>query len=242
MFLGGFELEIHMLQLSLDCCCSVTQLCPTLEPHGLQNARPPCPSPSPTVCTSSYSLHRWCCPAISSSDAFFCPQYASGTFPMSQLFASGDWKTGASASTSAFPVNIQGWSFLRFTVLISLLSREFQESSPAPQFEGINSSAFCLLYGPALTTVWDHWEDHSLDYTDLCWQSDVSAFKSLSRFVIAFLPRSNRPLISWLHSPSAVILEPKKRKSVTTSTFSLSICLAVMGPDATILIFFNIWS
>ena len=178
-----------------------------------------------------------CCPLLLPS---IFP--ASGTFPMSQLFASGDWKTGASASTSAFPVNIQGWSFLRFTVLISLLSREFQESSPAPQFEGISSSAFCLLYGPALTTVWDHWEDHSLDYTDLCWQSDVSAFKSLSRFVIAFLPRSNRPLISWLHSPSAVILEPKKRKSVTTSTFSLSICLAVMGPDATILIFFNIWS
>ena len=62
-------------------------------------------------------------------------------------------------------------------------------------------------------------------------------FNILSRFVIAFLPRSNRLLISWLQSPSAVILEPKKRKSVTTSTFSPSICYEVMGLDAMILVF-----
>ena len=62
-------------------------------------------------------------------------------------------------------------------------------------------------------------------------------FNSLSRFVVAFLPRSNRLLISWLQTPSAVILEPKKRKSVTTSTFAYSICYAVMGPDAMILVF-----
>ena len=55
--------------------------------------------------------------------------------------------------------------------------RDFQESSPAPQFKGINSLVFCLLYSPALTIVHDHWEDHSLDYMDLCQQSNVSAFK-----------------------------------------------------------------
>ena len=65
-------------------------------------------------------------------------------------------------------------------------------------------------------------------------------FNILSRFVIVFLPRSNRLLILWLGSPSVVILEPKKRKSVTTSTFSLYICHAVMGPDAMFLLFFNI--
>ena len=59
----------------------------------------------------------------------------------------------------------------------------------------------------------------------------------LSRFVIAFLPRSKHLLISWLQSTSAVILEPKKRESVTTSTISLLICLEVMGPDAIILVF-----
>ena len=65
-------------------------------------------------------------------------------------------------------------------------------------------------------------------------------FHALSIFVIVFLPRSNHLLISWLQSPSTVILEPKKRKSVTTSTFSPSICHEVMGPDAMILLaFFN---
>ena len=62
-------------------------------------------------------------------------------------------------------------------------------------------------------------------------------FNMLSRLVIAFLPRSKRLLMSWLQSPSAVILEPKKIKSVTVSTVSPSICHEVMGPDAMILVF-----
>ena len=62
-------------------------------------------------------------------------------------------------------------------------------------------------------------------------------FNTLSRFVIAFLPRSNHLLISWLSSPSALILEPKKRKSVTASTFSPSVCHEVIGPDIMILVF-----
>ena len=62
-------------------------------------------------------------------------------------------------------------------------------------------------------------------------------FNMLSRFVIVFLPRNKCLLISWLQSSSAVILEPKKIKSVTISTFSPSICHEMMGPDATILVF-----
>ena len=62
-------------------------------------------------------------------------------------------------------------------------------------------------------------------------------FNILSKFVIAFLPRSNRLLISWLQSPSTVILEPKKRKSVIAPTFSPSICHEVMGPDVMLLVF-----
>ena len=129
---------------------------------------------SPSTCP----LHQWCHPAISSSDALFsfCPHsfQASGTFSVSWLFASDDQNTGASASASVLPMNIQGWFPLRLTGLVSL---DFQESSPAPQFGSINSLAFCLLYGPVLTTILDHWEDHSLDYRDLCWQSNVSAFQ-----------------------------------------------------------------
>ena len=67
---------------------------------------------------------------------------------------------------------------------------------------------------------------------DLCWQSNVSAFQYVSRLVITFLLRSKRLLISWLQSPSAVILEPKKIKSDTDSTVSPSISHEVMGPDA----------
>ena len=58
-----------------------------------------------------------------------------------------------------------------------LLAQDFQEFSPAPQFEDISYLAFCLLYGPALTPVCDLWENHNLDYMDLCWQSNVSAFQ-----------------------------------------------------------------
>ena len=98
----------------------------SLRPHGLQHARPLCPSPSLEVCPSSCPSHWWCHPAISSSDApfSFCPQSfpASVTFQMSQQFASDDQNTGASASVSVLPMNIQCWFPLRLTSLISLLS------------------------------------------------------------------------------------------------------------------------
>ena len=97
----------------------------SLQSHGLQHTRPPCPSPSPEVCPSSCPLHWWCHPAISSSDAVFsfCPQSfpASGTFPVSCPLTSDVQNTGASASV--IPVNIQGCSPLRLNSLISLLSK-----------------------------------------------------------------------------------------------------------------------
>ena len=112
-----------------------------------------------------------------------------------------------------------------------------QESSPASQFKSINSLAFSLLYGPTLTSVHDYWISHSFDYADLCGQVISLLFNMLSSFVKAFLPRSKYLLISWLQSLSAMILEPKKIKSVTVSTFSPFICHEVMGPDAMILVF-----
>ena len=94
-----------------------------------------------------------------------------------------------------------------------------------------------FLYGPTLTSVHDYWKDHSFDYKDLCQQSNVFLFNMLSSLVIAFLPRSKHLLISWLQSPWAVILEPKKIKSVTVFIVSPSICHKVMGLDAMILAF-----
>ena len=152
-----------------------------------------------------------------------------------ELFTSDDQNTGALTSTSVLPMSIQGWFPLRLTDLISVLSRGLSGIFSSTTVGRHQFSALCLFYSPALTIVSDHWEDHSLDYMDLFQQSNVSAFQH-TKFVIAFLPRNNHLLISWLQSPSAVILEPK-RKSVTTSTFSPSICHEVMEPDAMILIF-----
>ena len=125
----------------------------------------------------SYPLGQECDPTISYSVAPFSWSLqsfsASGSFSMSQLFSSGGHSIGA--STSVLPMNIQNWFPLGTTGLISLLSKGL-ESSPAPQFESISSSALSLLYGPTLTSVHDYRKNHSFDYTDLCWQSDVSAF------------------------------------------------------------------
>ena len=91
--------------------------------------------------------------------------------------------------------------------------RDSQESSPTPQFKSINALALSLLHSPTLTSIHDYWKDQSLDWMDLCLQSNSLPLNVQSRLVINFLPRSKRLLISWPQSPSAVILEPKKIKS-----------------------------
>ena len=99
----------------------------SLQPHGLQHASPPCPSPTPGVYPNSCPLSWWCHPAISSSVIPFSsyPQSfpASGAFPVIQFFASGSQSIGASVSTSVLPVNTQDWSSLGWTGGISLQSK-----------------------------------------------------------------------------------------------------------------------
>ena len=126
----------------------------SLWPHRLQHARLPCPSLSPWVCSNSYPLSRWCYPT-SVVPFSSCPQSfsASGSFPVSQLFASGGQSVGASASSSVLPVNIQGWFPLELTGWVSCCPKDTQESSPAPQLKSISSLALSLLYGPTLTSM-----------------------------------------------------------------------------------------
>ena len=99
----------------------------SLQPHESQHARPPCPSPTPGVHSNSCPSSQWCHPAISSSVIPFssCPQSlpALGSFPMSQLFASGGQSSGVSASASVLPMNSQDWSPLGWTRWISLQSK-----------------------------------------------------------------------------------------------------------------------
>ena len=137
----------------------------SLQPHGLQHLR---------ACSNSYLLSQWCHPTILSSIIpFSCLQSlpASESFLVNRFFASGDQSIGASASVSVLPVNIQGWFPLGCTGLTSLpfkgLSRVFSSTTIEKHlFFGMLS----LLYGPTLTFI------HDFDYTDLCWQSSVSAF------------------------------------------------------------------
>ena len=144
----------------------------SLQPHGLQHARPPCPSPTPGVYPNSCPLRWWCHPTISSSVVPFSSRLqcfpASGSFPVNQLFTSGGESSGASASV--LPMNIQDWFPLGWTSWIS------QESSPTPQFKSSNSLAFNFLYSSTLASIHDYWKNQSFDYTGLCWQSNVSAF------------------------------------------------------------------
>ena len=149
-------------RIRLSSVSSVTQSCPTLcDPMNHQHARPPCLSSTPGVHPNSCPSSWWYHPTISSSVVPFssCPQSlpASGSFPMSQLFASGDQNIGISASASVLPMNTQDWSPLGWTGWISLQS---QESSPTPQFKSISSSALSFVYSVHGFKLWVHVSDN----------------------------------------------------------------------------------
>ena len=176
----------------------------SLRPHGLQHARPPCPSPTPGVYPDSSPLSQWRHPTISSSVVPFssCLQSfpASGSSQMSQLFASDGQSIGVSASTSVLPMSAQDWSPLGWTGWISLqskgLSRVFSNHSSKAS---IWHSAFFIvqLSHPYTTT------GKIISLTRWIFVDKVISllFNMLSRLVIIFLPRSKRLLISWLQSP-----------------------------------------
>ena len=187
--------------------------------------------------------NSWSLPRLMSVESVMpfssCPQSfpAAGSFPMSQIFASGGQSIGASALASVLSMNIQGWFPLGLTSLISLqsrgLSRVFSSTTVQKhQFLGSQPS----LWSNSHICTW-LLEKLYLWLDRLVGKVMPLLFNMLSRFVIAFLPRGKCLLISWLQSPSTVILEPKKRKSVTASTFSSSIYHEVMGADAMILFF-----
>ena len=144
---------------------------------------------------------------------------------MSQLFASGGQSIGVSVSTSVLPMNSQDWSPLGWTGWISLqskgLSRVFSNTTVQKHQFLRHSALFIVqLWHPYMATG----KAIALTRCTLVDKVMSLLFNMLSRLVITFLPRSKRLLISWLQSPSAVILEPRKLKSATVSTVSPSIC------------------
>ena len=147
--------------------------------HGLQHARLPCPSPSLGACSNSCPLINWFHPTISSSASPFssCLRSfpASGSFPMSALHVR--WPKYWSFSFSISPSNeYSGLIPLGMTGLISLqskgLSRVFNTTVQKHQFF---STQLYFIYGPTLTSIHDYWKNHSSDYVNFCWQSNVSA-------------------------------------------------------------------
>ena len=227
--------------------CSV--MSKSLQPHGLQHTRLPCSSPTPRTYSKPRPLTQWCHPTISSSVVPFSSLLqsfpASGSFQMSQLFPSGGQSIGVLASTSDLPMNIQDWFPLGLTGWISLqskgISRVFFKKKKKRVFSNTTVqkhqffSVLSFLYSRTLTSIHDYRKNHSCEWTDLCWQSNLCFFNILSRWITAFLPRSKLLFILWLQSPSAVLLEPPKNK-VSICFHCYPIYLPwVMGPDAMIL-------
>ena len=205
---------------NICCCYSVAKLLFSCYPHD-------CSTPSSPIlhCLLEFAqIHiHWvvvipsnrlilCCPLLS------CPQSlpASGSFPMSWLFASGGQSIGTSALASVLPMNIQGGFSLELTGLISRTLKSLLQHHNS-KASILQCSAFFMvqLSHPYMTT------GKTIALTRQTFVGKVMSllFNMLSRFVIAFLPRNKHLLISWLQSPSAVILEPRKIKSVTASTF-----------------------
>ena len=168
-------------------------------PHELQHTRLPCPWLSPRICSNSCSLSRWCHPIISSCHPFLL---LPSIFPSIRVFSNESalcirWSKYCSFSIS--PSN-------EYSELISfsidwfdlLAAKGILKSSWAPQFKNINSLALSLLHGPTLASTHDYWKTIALTILTLVNKVMSPLFNMLSRFVIAFPPRSKRLLISWL--------------------------------------------
>ena len=151
-----------LLIFSVQFSCSV--MSDSSQTHELQHARPPCPSPNPGVHPNLHPWSQWCHPATSFSAIpfSFCPQSfpVSGSFQMSQLFASGGQSIGVSASTSVLLMNTQHWS-LRGTGWISLQSKKLSRVFSNTTVQ--NHQFFSFLYSPTLTSIHKHWKKHSFD-------------------------------------------------------------------------------
>ena len=185
------------MKTSVQFSCSV--MSDSLQPHGLQLVRLPCPSLSPGVCSDSCPLSQWCYQTISFSACLFsfCLHSfpASRPFPMSWLFASDGQSIGASASASVLPMNIQGWFTLTLTDFLSLQSKGLSSLLQHHSLKAsiLQHSVFFLVqlphpYGtPGKTIALTTWTFVGKVISPL--------FNMLCRFFITFFPRSKRLLI-----------------------------------------------
>ena len=208
----------------------------SLQPRGLQHARPPCPSPTPGVYRNPCRLSQWCHASISASVGPFssCRQSfpASWYFQIIHFFTTGDQSIGVSASASVLPMNTQDWFSFRmgwldlFAVQGTIKSLLQHHSSKASI---LWRSAFFIiqLSHPYMTT------GKTIALTRQAFVGKVMPllFNMLPRLFITFLPRNKCLLISWLQLPSAVILEPKISHVYLNCKSWICIC---QGPPLTL--------
>ena len=187
---------------------------------------------------------HWVSDAIQPSHPCHSLLFLNSVFPSIRVFSNESvllhmrcQTMGVSASASVLPMNIQDWFPFGWTGLISLQSKGLKNllQHYSSKSSVLQCSAFFMVQLSHLYMT----TGKTITLTRLTLVSKVMSlfFNMFSRFVIAFLPRSKHLLISWLQSLSSVILEPRKRKSVTVSAVSPSICHEVMGPDAMILVY-----
>ena len=200
----------------------------SLWPQGLQHTRPPCPSPTPGACSDSCPLSWWCHPTISSSVVPF-----SFAFNLSQHQGLFQSVSSSHQVPKVLELQLQYQSFNEYSGMISYKIDWFDLLAVQGTLKSVlqhHRSKTSILQRSALFIVQlSHPYMPTGKTTALTRWTFVGKvmsllFNMLSRLVIAFLPRSKHLWISWLQSPSAVILEPKKIKSVTVSTVSLSTC------------------
>ena len=204
----------------------------SLQLHELQHARLPCPSLSSRVCSNSCPLNQWCRPTISCSVIPFssCLQF----FPAIRVFSNESVHISFSISPSNEYSGLISFRIDLFDLLAvqgTLKSLLQHHSSKASILQ--HSAFFMVQLSHLFMTT-----GKTIALTIQTFVSKVISllFNTLPRFFRVFLPRSKHLLLSWLQSPSAVIWEPKKTKSITISIVSPSICHEVMGPDAMILV------
>ena len=175
-------LPIGVVLLLLSC----SVISNSLQPHGLQHARLPCPS------LSALTHVHWVDDAIQPSHPV-SPH--SPALSLSQYQGLFQWVSSLHQVAKVLELQFQHSPSSKYSVLISFRMDWFDflavqgtlRSSPEPRFESISSSALSLLYGPTLKSVYDYWKNHSFDYMDLCQQSDVSDFWCHSLFFIKYI-------------------------------------------------------
>ena len=205
----------------------------SLRPHEPQHAMPPCLSPTPRLHPNPCPLCQWCHPTISSSViTSSCLQSfpASGSFQMNQLFCIR-WPKDWSFSFNISPSNKHSRLISFRMDCLDLLAVQGTLKSLLQHHSSKASILWCLAFFVVQLSHTYMTTGKTIALTRRTFVDKVMSllFNMLSRLIVTVLPRSKCLLISWLQSPSAVILQPRKIKSATVSTVSPSICHEVMG-------------